>query len=96
MSDKRWHLIAYDMRDPKRYRRVHRVLLSYGEPVQYSIFRCHLTPVKLEALRLALARWMAPEDRLLVIPLCERCRHRLVEEGPDTCFDHPEERFEIL
>lgn len=37
------HLVAYDIRDPKRLRRVHRVMKGFGMPFQYSVFLCDLT-----------------------------------------------------
>lgn len=43
MANRRRHLVAYDICDPKRLRKVHKVLVSYGYPVQYSVFICDLT-----------------------------------------------------
>lgn len=37
-SEKGLYLIAYDIADPKRLVRVHRVLKKRGLPVQYSVF----------------------------------------------------------
>jgi CRISPR-associated protein Cas2 len=37
------HLVAYDIRHPKRLRLVHRVLKGFGAPMQYSVFVCDLT-----------------------------------------------------
>ena len=36
-------LVAYDICDPKRLRRVARTLLDHGERVQWSLFSCVLT-----------------------------------------------------
>lgn len=43
MATRRRFLVAYDVRDPKRLRAVHKLLQSYGYPVQYSVFVCDLT-----------------------------------------------------
>jgi CRISPR-associated protein Cas2 len=40
---RRRYLVAYDIRDPKRLRAVHRLLKANGYPVQYSVFVCDLT-----------------------------------------------------
>lgn len=40
------HLIAYDIRDPKRLRAVHKIMRGHGFPFQYSVFVCDLTPVQ--------------------------------------------------
>jgi len=36
-------LVCYDIRDPKRLRRVHRVVRDFGLPAQYSVFSCRLS-----------------------------------------------------
>jgi CRISPR-associated protein Cas2 len=36
--------VSYDISDPKRLRRVHRKMRGYGDPLQYSVFRCVLSP----------------------------------------------------
>lgn len=67
-----WYLVSYDVRDPKRLRKVAKRLEGYGSRVQLSVFRVRLTRDTLEKLRLELTQLMAIEDDLLVIPLCER------------------------
>jgi CRISPR-associated protein Cas2 len=54
VADRIRYLVAYDIRDPRRLRRVHRVATDYGEPLQYSVFVCDLTGVELIALKRAL------------------------------------------
>ena len=36
-------IVAYDVSDDKRRRRVEQRLLALGQRVQYSVFECHLT-----------------------------------------------------
>src|SRR5437870_5051974 len=38
------YIVAYDIADPKRLQRVHRTMRGYGDPLQYSVFRCILSP----------------------------------------------------
>lgn len=45
------YLLAYDIRDPRRLRRVHEVALAFGDPLQYSVFVCDLSRVQLTRLR---------------------------------------------
>lgn len=40
---RRLYIVAYDVSDPKRLRRVFRTLKGYGDHLQYSVFRCDLT-----------------------------------------------------
>ena len=42
-ENKMWHLVCYDIRDPKRWRRCFKLLKGYGVSLQYSIFRCYLS-----------------------------------------------------
>lgn len=76
-----WHLVAYDVRDDKRLRRVALLLEGYGERLQYSVFRCRLTPRTRADLLWRLARVLHPEDSLLVVPLCSRCEAAIVHHG---------------
>ncbi len=39
---RRRYLVSYDISDPVRLRRVHRVMLGYGYWLQYSVFVCDL------------------------------------------------------
>ncbi len=44
---RRRYLIAYDISDPVRLRRVIKVMESYGERLQYSVFLCELSDAEL-------------------------------------------------
>ncbi|MBY6277254.1 MULTISPECIES: CRISPR-associated endonuclease Cas2 [Symbiobacterium] len=37
------YLVAYDISDDKRWRKVYRCMNGYGDPVQYSVFLCDLS-----------------------------------------------------
>lgn len=51
MAERTRYLLAYDIRDPKRLRRVHKVAQDFGSPLQYSVFVCDLSAVELTALK---------------------------------------------
>ncbi len=51
MADRTRYLLTYDIRHPRRLRRVHGVAKDYGDPLQYSVFVCDLTRVELVDLR---------------------------------------------
>jgi CRISPR-associated protein Cas2 len=36
-------LLCYDIRDPGRLRRTHRIAREHGDPLQYSVFVCDLS-----------------------------------------------------
>lgn len=44
MADRfRSHLVCYDIREPRRLRRIHRIMRRWGLPLQYSVFHVMLT-----------------------------------------------------
>lgn len=44
-------LASYDISDPKRWRKVFKIMKGYGERVQYSVFICQLTDVQAAQLK---------------------------------------------
>lgn len=41
--DEHLYIVAYDIADPKRWRRVFKLMQGYGEWLQLSIFQCRLS-----------------------------------------------------
>ena len=77
MATKCWHLITYDIRDPKRLRNVAQKLEGYGTRIQYSVFRCRLDNQALEKLHWEINRILDDGDDLLVIQLCSACASKI-------------------
>ena len=96
MSDRHWHLVSYDVRDPIRLRRVARHLLGYGERVQYSVFRCRLDKRSRARLLWELARIMTSDDDLLVVPLCRQCSAGVVLRGGNHEWPEESPTFRVL
>lgn len=62
------YVVTYDVREPKRLRRVYRVMLGYGEHTQYSVFRCELTARELVELKARLSAVIHHrEDQVLFV-----------------------------
>lgn len=51
MAERTRYLLAYDIRDRRRLRRVHQVAKTWGYPLQYSVFVCDLTRSELLMLK---------------------------------------------
>lgn len=63
-------LVAYDIRDPARLRRTHATMLGYGDPLQYSVFLCDLSPAEQALMELALLRVIRVSiDSVLIVDL---------------------------
>jgi CRISPR-associated protein Cas2 len=73
MQGSQWWLVCYDVRDPEWLRRAAKHMEGYGERMQYSVFRCWLTRRRMERLRWELTELLAPEDDVLLIPVCASC-----------------------
>ena len=41
--DERLYIVTYDIADPKRWRRVFKLMNGYGEWLQLSVFQCRLS-----------------------------------------------------
>ena len=63
------YLVAYDIRCPKRLRRVARLLNEYGIRIEKSVFVCEIPPQKARNLGQGLFAVSAPEDSILFFPL---------------------------
>lgn len=93
---KMWHLVAYDVRDPKRLLKVAKHLKGYGVRLQYSLFRCRLSERQRERLQWELSLLLKPEDDLLIVGLCSHCSERLRKKGGNMDWEPEFSLFEIL
>jgi CRISPR-associated protein Cas2 len=78
MSDAKWWLVCYDVRDEKRLRQCARHMEGYGQRLQYSVFRCWMTSTDVARLRWELTEKLSPDDDVLLMPLCARCVDQIV------------------
>ncbi|TWB10066.1 CRISPR-associated Cas2 family protein [Nitrospirillum amazonense] len=66
----RLYIVTYDIADPKRGRRVFRVMEGYGRWLQLSVFQCRLTARRRGALAMRLEREIKPsEDHVLILDI---------------------------
>ena len=62
------YVVSYDVSDPKRLRKVFRMMRGYGDPIQLSVFRCELSRRGLVELRAALGAIIHhDEDQVLFV-----------------------------
>lgn len=68
------HVVAYDIRDPKRLRRVAKACLDFGCRRQSPVFLCRITATDLVRLKARMEDIIEPkEDQILFIRLCGAC-----------------------
>lgn len=94
--EKHWYLICYDIRAPKRWRKIYKKLKGRGEHLQYSIFRLHLSKVQLENLRWQMSKILKPEDDMMIIHLCPGCANRVIDSKSSEIWKKAPAKFEIL
>lgn len=64
------YLVSYDIANPKRLRRVARLLEGFGSRLQFSVFECPLDPLRLALVKAALAEQINhDEDQVLFVSL---------------------------
>ena len=76
------YLVAYDIANPKRLRKVATACEDFGNRRQYSVFACRLTAADLVRLKSRLYDIIDLEaDQVLFIPLCNRCADQIEALG---------------
>lgn len=65
---RRFYLVSYDVADDRRRNRIAKVLLDYGDRVQFSVFCCQLSPRERVQMDSKLNdRIHADEDQVLLV-----------------------------
>lgn len=63
-------IVAYDICDPKRLRRVFKICRNHGNHLQYSVFECDLLPAEKVTMMAQLREVIDSRvDQILFIPL---------------------------
>lgn len=71
---KHFVVIAYDLSHDRRRTKLHKLLLDYGTPVQFSLFECWLTQKEIEQLQARIRKLIRPkDDHVRVYMLCNTC-----------------------
>ena len=76
------HLVAYDIRTPKRLRHVAKVCEDFGIRVEYSVFECDLSEDHFQTLWTSLQNIIDPdEDCILAYKICGSCVTKIESMG---------------
>jgi CRISPR-associated protein Cas2 len=79
------YIVAYDISDPKRLRKVARTCEDFGYRKQYSVFLCRLSATDFVRLRSRLYDIIdLNADQVLFVPLCPRCVNGMEAIGRPT------------
>jgi CRISPR-associated protein Cas2 len=76
------YIVAYDICDPKRLRKVAHTCEDFGMRRQYSVFMCRLSAKDLVRLKSRLYDIInLKEDQVMFVPLCSRCAEAIETIG---------------
>ncbi len=75
-------LVAYDICDPKRLRKVAKTCEDFGLRRQYSVFVCRVTATALVRLKARLYDILDLQtDQVIFVPLCKNCAPQIESLG---------------
>jgi CRISPR-associated protein Cas2 len=97
VAEERLYVVTYDIGDPKRWRRVFRLMQGYGRWLQLSVFQCRLTArrrVELAARLDGLIR--REEDHVLILDLGPADRVEMRVESLGKSFAAPARRAIVI
>lgn len=81
-------VVCYDISDDKRRTKIHKVLKSYGQWMQFSVFECNLSEPQYAKLRSRLSKLIKPEqDSIRFYFLCRCCQDKVERIGGEAVRD---------
>lgn len=89
MVNKQIFIIAYDISNNRRRRRVAKLLEAHGVRMNKSVFECFLTPASFKKLSKIINQKIdSKNDSVLYYPLCRNCFEKSEKTGRAD-FDPP-------
>ena len=90
MADERLYVVAYDISDQKRWRRVFRIMKGHGTWLQLSLFQCRLSARRRVELGARLAAVIHHgEDQVLILDLGPADTARVSVASLGKAYDAP-------
>jgi len=92
---KHW-LAIYDIRNEKRLRKIAKIIESYGERVQKSVFEIIASEKTINCLRSKIRRIMKKEDFVVYFDICEKDWYKQIKHGHHKFKVMEEKEFYVL
>jgi len=96
MSERHWYLISYDIREDKRRTAAAKLILGYGERIQYSLFKAQMTRCAMSELQWELEVVMDGGDDLLIVHLCPSCARRVEDRQSQAGWGSDSRGFDVF
>lgn len=82
-------VVTYDISEDKRRTKIHKILKSYGQWMQFSVFECSLTETEYARLQSRLNKLIKPEqDSIRFYFLCACCQNKVERIGGEEVRDN--------
>ena len=82
-------VVSYDIPEDKRRTKIHKILKSYGQWMQYSVFECDVTETEYAKLRSRLGKVIKPDqDSIRFYSLCKCCQGKVERIGGEQLRDN--------
>lgn len=96
-NDEHAYVVTYDIADPRRWRRVFKLMHGYGRWLQLSVFHCRLDGGRRADMALALERLIDPSaDHVIILDLGPAAEVELVVESLGKRFEPIERRAVVV
>jgi CRISPR-associated protein Cas2 len=97
VNDERLYIVAYDIADHRRWRRVFKVMNGYGDWLQLSVFQCRLSRRRRAELETRLRELVKQgKDHVLVIDVGPAERVEVVVESIGKVFTKIERHATVI
>lgn len=97
MSDERMYIVAYDIANDRRWRRVFKTMHGFGEWLQLSVFQCRLSRRRRAELETRLRELVKTgEDHVLLIDIGPADKTELAVESIGKTFAKIERRAIVV
>jgi CRISPR-associated protein Cas2 len=81
-------VVTYDVPEDKRRTKIHKILKSYGQWMQFSVFECNLDEAQYARLRARLDKAINPQmDSIRFYFLCACCQGKVERIGGELLRD---------
>jgi len=96
-NDEHAYVVTYDITDPKRWRRVFKLMKGYGQWLQLSVFHCRLDGGRRAQMAMALETLIdATTDHVVILDLGPAEDVRLAVESLGKSFTPIERRAVVI
>lgn len=97
MARERLYLVTYDISDPKRWRKVFRLMNGFGHWLQLSVFQCRLAARRRAEMSARLDKLIEPsEDHILVVDLGPADKVEVRVESLEKGYEAPKRQATIV